>query len=277
MSNENDNDIISVCPGVRVVPVRSPTLPPATHTNVWILGEHHVTVVDPASPYEEEQERLDEILEMFMVERILLTHHHHDHIGGAVALQKTTGAKIAAHPLTRDRLDFEVNEILTEGDVVDTDAGFWRVIHTPGHAPGHIVLFNGGLSTFVAGDMVAGVGTILLDPPEGNLAEYLESLEQMMSLNPERLLPAHGPVIPDGTTYLKDYITHRHMRSEQIISALAASPGMNEQQLAAKIYSGLIPDAFLGVAARQVLTHLKWLESEERACNDDGKFHVVSR
>jgi endoribonuclease LACTB2 len=274
--NEEIEGLFRVCPGVQVVPVRSPTLPPATHTNVWILGEHHVTIVDPACPEEDEQERLDSILEMFMVERILLTHHHQDHIGGALAIKRTTGAKIAAHPATRDLLGFEVDELLDEGDGVATDSGAWRVLHTPGHAPGHIVLFNGGLSAMVAGDMVAGEGTILLDPPEGVLSQYLASLERMRDLKPSLLLPAHGPAITDGTTCLQHYIDHRHMRTEQIIAALAAQPGMSAAVIASQIYATLIPAEFLPVATRQVLAHLHWLEAQGRAVNIDGSFHVVN-
>ena len=264
-----------ICPGVRCVQVRSPTLPPATHTNVWILGEHHVTVVDPASPYEDEQARLDEILEMLMVERILLTHHHNDHIGGALALKKTTGARIAAHPLTRDRVSIPIDELLDENDVVDTDAGFWRVLHTPGHATGHLCLFNGGLSTVVAGDMVAGVGTILLDPPEGNLHHYLESLARLAALNPSRLLPAHGPCIEEGTKTLEQYIAHRHMRTNQIQEALAANPGQRVETITENIYRDLVPRPFLAVAVRQVLCHLNWLEAENKVVCSEDAYHLV--
>jgi len=239
------------------------------------LGEHHVTVIDPASPYEDEQARLDEILEMVMVERILLTHHHNDHVGGALALKKTTGARIAAHPLTRDRVDIPIDELLDENDVVDTDAGFWRVLHTPGHATGHLCLFNGGLSTVVAGDMVAGVGTILLDPPEGNLHHYIESLTRLAALNPRRLLPAHGPCIENGVQALEEYIAHRHMRTGQIREALAINPGQPIEAITESIYKDLIPEAFLAVAARQVLCHLNWLETENKVVCSDGTYHLV--
>ena len=144
-----EDEFKTIIDGVRVIPVRSPTLPPATHTNVWVLGEHHVTIVDPASPYPEEQERMDALLEETMVERILLTHHHVDHVSGALAIKATTGAKIAAHPLTAELIDITVDEILNDDDVIGTDAGFWRVLHTPGHAPGHICLYNAGIGTVV--------------------------------------------------------------------------------------------------------------------------------
>ena len=235
-----------------------------------------MTIIDPASPYKDEQARLDEILEMVLVERIVLTHHHHDHIGGVTAIQEATGARIAAHALTRDRVKFAVDEILCDGDVVGTDAGFWKVLHTPGHAPGHICLFNGGLSTLVAGDMVAGEGTILLDPPEGNLGEYIASLERLLALQPDRILPAHGPVISPGSVCLEQYIAHRQMRSEQILAMLAGTNGMTAAQIADEIYAEQVPKQFLGVAARQVLCHLLSLEERGLTCRDGDTFHVVS-
>ena len=269
------NEIVPIENGVGVVPVRSPTLPPATHTNVWVLGEHHVTVVDPASPFPEEQERLDEILEMVLVERIVLTHHHADHVGGALALKKTTGAKIAAHPLTQERLDFEVDELLEHDDVIVTDAGFWKVIHTPGHARGHICLRNAGIGTIIAGDMVAGVGTILLDPPEGHLGQYLESLATLRDLRPRLLMPAHGPVIENAEAYLTEYIDHRHKRTQQIIDHLRAVPGASAEDLAQAIYAEVVPLSFLPIAARQVTAHLEWLEEQGRVSVQDNGYTLL--
>ena len=264
-------DFQFITDGVRCIPVRTPTLPPATHTNVWILGEHHVTVVDPGSPYPDEQERLDYILETVLVERIVLTHHHADHISGAIALKSTTGARIAAHPLTQQRIDFDVDDTLTEDDVLATDAGFWRVFHTPGHASGHICLHNPGISTLVMGDMVAGIGTILLDPPEGDLGLYLHSLNLLRDLQPKRLLPAHGPVIDNAVGCLNEYINHRHTRTEQIAKSLAEIGTASPLTIANRIYGTQVPDAFMPVAARQVLTHLNWLVAQNRAIVDNNK------
>jgi endoribonuclease LACTB2 len=273
--DQNTNEIIPITNGLGVVPVRSPTLPPATHTNVWVLGDHHVTIVDPASPFPDEQQRLDEILEMVMVERIVLTHHHADHVGGALAIQKTTGAKIAAHPLTQERLDFTVDELLEDGDVVATDAGFWKVLHTPGHAQGHICLRNAGLGSIIAGDMVAGVGTILIDPPEGNLAQYLGSLSRLRDLHPRLLMPAHGPVIENAVEYLTEYIDHRHMRTQQIVAHLHAIPGSSADDLAQAIYAELVPVSFLPVAARQILAHLEWLEGDGQVKTNGNGYHLT--
>ena len=100
----------SVIPGVRVFPVRTPTLPPATHTNAWVLGERDVVVVDPASPWPEEQEALANALDGVTVRAIFLTHHHRDHVSGAEDLRARTGAPILAHPQTVGLVPFSVDE-----------------------------------------------------------------------------------------------------------------------------------------------------------------------
>lgn len=250
-----------VIPGViGRVEVRSPTLPPATHTNAWVLGAERVTVVDPASPWPEEQEALASALAPLSVERILLTHHHVDHVSGAEDLRARTGAPIVAHPITADLVDFEVDEFLEEGPPLDCDGTSWTVLHTPGHAPGHLCLHDPASATIVAGDMVAGVGTIVLVPPEGDLGHYLAQLGRLRDLSPARLCAAHGPVITDAVAYLQHYLDHRNMRTEQVRSGLrAASSAVSPRDLVPGIYPEL-PELFWGIAAAQVHCHLLWLE-----------------
>lgn len=248
--------MIPVAPGVSVVPVRTPTLPPATHTNAVVLGQRRVTVVDPASPWEDEQEALARALQGLEVEAILLTHHHMDHVGGVEDLRCRTGAPVVAHPGTAERVRFPVDRLLLEGERWETDAGTWRALHTPGHAPGHLCLEREGV--VVAGDMVAGVGTIVLDPPEGDLSLYLHSLERLRALEPRVLIPAHGPALTEALTLLETYIAHRHLRTGQVRQALAAREPAAPAELVPLIYGPLSP-LIEAVAARQVLCHLRWL------------------
>ena len=165
----------------------------------------------------------------------------------------------SSHPETAQRLDFPVQESWSEGETLKTGERSWTIIHTPGHAIGHLCLRDGEDGTVIAGDMVAGEGTILLEPEEGNLEHYLDSLRRLMSLRPERLLPAHGPVLDDAIATLTEYIQHRLMRTEQIIRALAMqNTPTNIMDIVPTIYTQLDP-VFFGIAARQLQCHMNWL------------------
>lgn len=265
-------------PGIDVVPVRTPTLPPATHTNTWVLGTGDLLVVDPASPWEDEQAALFTALQQRLAEGervagLFLTHHHADHVSGAVDLQSRLRAvghevPIAAHPVTRDLVarTIDVDVLWDEGDRLDVGGLSFDVLHTPGHAPGHLVLHDRASGAMVAGDMVAGVGTIAIDPDEGDLGDYLLHLERMRERQPSALLPAHGPVLRHPEVLLTTYIAHRHHRSDQIRAALDHGDA-TPLDIAAVVYPEL-DAAWLRLASRQVLSHLVWLERHGHARRD---------
>ena len=247
---------------IRVVPVRTPTLPPATHTNCTVLDGR--TVVDPASPWPEEQERLALELADEPLERIFLTHHHHDHVAGAVDLAARRGLPIVAHPLTAARVPFAVDETLDEGDTLHG----WTALHTPGHAAGHLCLLREG--ELICGDMVAGIGTILIEPGEGDLQTYLDSLARLASLGPMRLWPAHGPEIPDGPAKLQEYIDHRKHRTQQVREALPGTP----LELVERVYGDTVPRVVWPLAALQLLCHLQWLQDRGQAQQHGERWHA---
>lgn len=259
-----------VAHGLSLAAVRTPTLPPATHTNAVLLGAREVVVVDPASPYPEEQEALAGALADLKVSAIVLTHHHVDHVSGAEDLRRRTGAPILAHPITAELVDFDVDQTLDEGGTLDVEGVAWRALHTPGHAPGHLCLHADALGLAVVGDMVAGVGTIVLDPPHGDLGAYLASLERLRALGTSTLVPAHGPALTAPEAVLSYYIEHRHNRTAQVLAALrTVGAAARPAELVPHIYPELsAPLTF--VAARQVLCHLQWLSTQGRAHEHDG-------
>jgi len=239
---------------LRVLPVRTPTLPPATHTNAYRLGD---TVIDPASPWPDEQARLLAWLGEG-VRRILLTHHHHDHVGGVEALRDATGAEIWAHP--DSLLPFGIDHAVLDGEHIDTGEGVLVAVHTPGHADGHLAFRIAGTREWVVGDLVAGEGTIVIAPPEGHLATYLASLARVR-VEADRVHPAHGPALP--AEVLDRYVAHRHHRTAQVVEALAAGAS-DAHAVAARVYAGL-PGVDLRLAAVQVGAHLQYLEETGRA------------
>jgi glyoxylase-like metal-dependent hydrolase (beta-lactamase superfamily II) len=258
-----------VAPGIRVLALRTPTLPPATHTNVYLVGPDAgpVAVIDPGSPHLEQQAMLDHVLASVPPAAVLLTHHHGDHVGGAMALAERWSVPIVAHAATARRLAgrVAVTHTADDGDVVYSTTA----IFTPGHADGHLCFAVG--DAVIAGDMVAGVGTILIDPSEGDMAVYLASLERLLARPQMTLLPAHGPAIVDGHGKLREYLAHRRLRESKLVAALAAEP-RTLAALVADVYSDT-PRMLWGLAERSLLAHLIKLAQEHRAVDiGDGRW-----
>jgi glyoxylase-like metal-dependent hydrolase (beta-lactamase superfamily II) len=258
-----------LAPGVRVISVRTPTVPPATHTNCYVFERDELYVVDPASPYPEEQILLDRALDARgkPVREIWLTHHHVDHVSGAAHLAKRLGVPIAAHPVTAELLRgrVEVTRLIEDGDVT---AGV-RAIFTPGHAAGHLCFLDEATGFVVAGDMVAGTGTIIVDPDEGDMQLYLDSLHRLRTLDAHALLPAHGPTLANPAAKLDEYKAHRLKREALVFAALQARGPATAHELVPEVYKDVAP-AIYALAERSLLAHLIKLERDGRAVQDAG-------
>jgi glyoxylase-like metal-dependent hydrolase (beta-lactamase superfamily II) len=224
-----------------------------------------VAVIDPGSPYPEQQALLDRVLAESPPAAVLLTHHHGDHVGGAAALAERWSVPIAAHAATARRLAgrVPVTRMLEDGET----AYGATAIFTPGHAEGHLCFAVGDAT--IAGDMVAGLGTILIDPGEGDMAVYLASLELLLARPAMALLPAHGPMIPDGHAKLREYLSHRLQREAKVAAALREAP-RSLAELVAEAYDDT-PRALWGLAERSMLAHLVKLARERRATDAGGE------
>ncbi|MFY0537296.1 MBL fold metallo-hydrolase [Nannocystis pusilla] len=138
-----------------------------------IVGTRRLAVIEPATPFATERAALDALLTERAgagaeIVAVLVTHHHGDHTGYAFELAQRWGAPIYAHSLTADRVDFPVDVTLADGDRLELDDGYvLRALFTPGHAPGHLVYCEERTGIAYAGDLVAGIGTILIDPADG--------------------------------------------------------------------------------------------------------------
>lgn len=281
-------------PGVVLAPLRTPTLPPATTTNCYIVGHDELWIVDPGSPYEDEQRRLLELLDELTADGrrlggVLLTHHHPDHVGGVAALCEARGLRAHGHPLTLERLDpavprgeaIEHGQLLPLGRAPDHGTGRsgghgWTLeaLHTPGHDRGHLCFHESRYGTMLVGDMLSTISTIVIDPPEGNLAHYLQSLELLTRYPVTTLYPAHGPALRDGRRLVQKYLRHRRQRETTLVKTLAEAPGTVED-LVPKVYWDADPRLF-GFAARSLLAGLEKLQHEGRAEHRDGRWHLLT-
>ena len=262
-----------VAPGIRVVALRTPTLPPAAHTNAYLVGppQGRQLLVDPGSPYPGSQAALEAILAADVaagrpLAAVVLTHHHGDHVGGAPALA-ARGVPVWAHAATADRLVgvIDVTRVIGDGEVLDVAGIAIAALHTPGHAAGHLCFDVAGSGATIVGDMVASVGTILIEPSEGDMGLYLASLEALLARPAGTLLPAHGAPITDGPAKLRAYIAHRRMREERVVAALAArTTPATIDALVPETYADT-PRALWPLAALSLRAHVDKLVRDGRA------------
>lgn len=267
--------------GVIVCPVRTPTIPPATHTNCFLIGDEELVVIDPASADEQEQARLARLCDTLLAEgvrfrEILLTHHHHDHVGGVAALRQKLRIPVRAHARTAELLQRELSldGTVADGESIELGRLRLRPVFTPGHTPGHLCFFEETTGALFAGDMIAGIGSIVVNPPEGDMIQYMASLSRLKGLPVSALYPAHGPTAPDGPRKIDEYILHRNEREAQIVTALKAAGPSSPEELVPAVYTDVVP-AMHPLAARSLLAVLDKLVHEGRARVREQRYEML--
>jgi ribonuclease/clavin/mitogillin len=276
---------IAIATGVQAFAARTPTLPPATHTNSYALGERDVALVEPATPYEDERrEWLAWARGLRSSGRrlvaLVLTHHHVDHVGGAAFFARELDLPILAHDVTAARLpDLEVSLRIGDGESLVLDGPTpqkWTALHTPGHAPGHLCFHEASLGALVVGDMVASEGTILVDPVDGDMRLYLEQLARLRELGARVALPAHGAPIDEPAALFGFYVRHRLMREQKVLAALRAEGprGATPTELVAIAYADT-DHAVWGIAALSLSAHLVKLQGDGLASRDGEHYRAL--
>ena len=238
-------------------------------TNTWIVGPEPSIVIDPGP--DDDGHLADVAREAGRVGAVLVTHDHPDHAPGAGPFAERVAAPLYATRLTGA-------ERLRAGQRVRSGPTEVTVVPTPGHTSDHVAFFEPTTGALFTGDAVLGRGTSFIDPPDGDLVQYLRSLARMLDLGPRTIHPGHGPVVLDAPAKLREYLAHREEREGQVLAAIADGP-RSIAEMVEVIYAAYPPEV-RPLAARSVFAHLRKLEDEGRVersgRSDDGPWSTAT-
>jgi glyoxylase-like metal-dependent hydrolase (beta-lactamase superfamily II) len=250
---------------VRRVIAKNPSAFTFHGTGTYIIGKGEVAVVDPGPLDGAHVGALMAALKGEMVTHILITHTHHDHSPAAEPLKQLTGAKTYGFgPHGGGVSEFKIEEggdtdfvpdiKLEDNDVILGNGWTVDVIHTPGHLSNHVCFGLREERTLFTGDHVMGWSTTVISPPDGNMSEYMRSLEKLLEFDYETYWPTHGPAITETKPFVEALIAHRHERMDQIRGCLRSGP-MTIPKMVKRMYRD-VPEHLHPAAARSVYAHI---------------------
>ena len=276
---------VEVADGVGRIIAPNPGLMTGPGTNTYLLGADRVAVIDPGPDDDDHLRALCDAVGD-RLRWVLVTHTHLDHSPLAAKLKNETGAEVVgfgpapvferADRYTLDSHDqaFQPDRRLLDGEALDTGEMRIDAVYTPGHASNHLCFGLAGTGLLFSGDHVMSGSTVVIAPPDGDMADYIDSLERVRAMAPRRIAPGHGDVIDDPGSVLDDYLRHRFEREAQVLNGLRQVPGESEvkgvspAELVERIYVD-VPAALHPVARYSVWAHLLKLMSEGRSRSDE--------
>lgn len=255
----------ALSPLVRRITAANPGMMTGPGTNTYLVGIDEIVVIDPGP---DDATHLDAIAGCGgdRIRWIVCTHTHPDHSPGVAGLKARTGAEVLAYD-GRDGL--EVDARLGDGDSIEATEFRLRAVHTPGHASNHLCYLLEQERMLFSGDHVMQGSTVVISPPDGDMAAYLDSLAKVRRLRLKAIAPGHGHLITDPAAAVDTYVQHRLERERQVADALAAAGSATTAELVEAIYTD-VPDFLHPVARFSVWAHLRKL-------GDDGAAHSTDR
>ncbi|MBS0306458.1 MAG: MBL fold metallo-hydrolase [Proteobacteria bacterium] len=264
--------------GANIVRVTAPNASVMTGpgTNTYLVGDGRTwTVIDPGPAMPEHVQALLDAAAPGRVERILVTHTHPDHSPAARQLAEATGAPVygrrTAHPEWQD-MEFQPERELADGERLALAPGVTlRVLHTPGHASNHLCFLLEEEKLLFTGDHVMQGSTVVINPPDGDMAAYLRSLEALLAIDLEWFAPGHGFLVARPHDVLRALIAHRRRREAKVADALRAAGSATLDEMLPRVYDDA-PVAIHPVARRSLHAHLIKLAAEGRVMQEGARW-----
>ena len=254
-------------PGIARVLAHNPSAFTYYGTQTYLIGDKEVAVVDPGPDLPEHIEALLRAIGEQSVVAIMCTHTHRDHSPAARPLAAATGAPIVGcAPLALESVgpradaafdgEYQPDRILADGQSIVVNGLTITAVATPGHTSNHLCFAVG--DALLTGDHVMGWSTTVVVPPDGEMAEYMASLDKLRQRQDRIYYPAHGPAVTNPQQYVRGLMGHRMQRQKQILR-LVGEKARDIPDIVANAYPGLDP-RLVNAAGGSVLAHLLDLE-----------------
>ena len=245
---------------VRRVLCDNPGMMTGPGTNTYLIGQDEIAVIDPGP---DDAAHLDAVAAAGSgrIRWILCTHTHGDHSPGAAGLKERTGAEVLAFA---DRDGLVCDRHLVDGDIVEGTEFTLRAVHTPGHASNHLCYRLEEEKTLFTGDHVMQLSTVVINPPDGDMAAYLASLRALCGEDLDWLAPGHGFLMAQPRAAFEKIIAHRLQREAKVLAAIRELASTDEAVLLSRVYDD-VPERMHPMALRSLRAHLSKLRSEGRA------------
>ena len=260
---------MEILPGIHSIPISTWTFMGVYAPNVYVVADKKAALIDSGFDDKDTvKSRIEYIKKLapLQLAYVVVTHPHPDHIGVCRAIQKATGARIAMHSLAAEQAKREygvTGDILVEdGDVLDLGGISLEIVYTPGHSPASICVYAKERKTMFTGDHILGIGTTVVDAPEGDMSQYIVSLKKLLKYEVRLICPGHGPTIHEPERKIRELIEHRRERERQVLYCLR-----HGRKTVARLVADIYPELdqrLLELARRQVLAHLRKLVKEKK-------------
>jgi len=260
-----------------VAPNSGPMTGPGT--NSYLFGKAKLALLDPGPDLPAHIETLTRTIEANGGELVdvLVTHTHADHSPAAVVMAERFGARLTGLPspsVPHQDQTFIPDYSPADGEWLQAGELSLQAVHTPGHASNHVCYWLESEGLLFTGDHVMQGSTVVIPPPDGDMAAYMASLSKVKALCPPRIAPGHGSVIVETAQYLDRLLRHRLQREARVYDRLRSLGRVTSTELLVHAYAD-VPERFLPVAEYSLRAHLLKLVADCRVIQEGDYWEVL--